>query len=124
MYSPGSASGIWKIAPAGAQPFAGIREQSLDPVDGRGLDAQFNSIQNMLFADGALIVNDYGRSIRRVAEDGTVTTVTLPMRPDMADNAGALYQRTIHHEQGHVVSEDFTRFDGRVTRIETSSSPV
>jgi len=107
VYSPGMASGIWKITPTGAQAFAGIQSQGT--ADGQGLDAQFDSASNMVFSDGALIVTDYNLLTRKVTEDAVVTTVTLPYRPDMTDNAGGLYQRMGDWNSGQGI---LMRFDG------------
>ncbi|WP_423459987.1 hypothetical protein [Ottowia sp. VDI28] len=115
VYSPGMASGVWKITPTGAQAFAGLQSQSMSPIDGQGLNAKFDRVQNMVFGQGALIITEYGgTTIRKVTEDAVVTTMTLPYRPDMADNTGELYQRTGDWFQGQGV---LTRFDGQVIPV-------
>lgn len=129
MYSLGEGSGIWKITPTGAQPFAGIQSSWMgtppssgpSPADGQGLDARFDSIESMVFSQGALLVRDFGGHIRRVTEDATVTTVTLPMLPDLVDNAGALYEWSPSFD---VTQSRVTRFDGRITETSGLRFPL
>jgi hypothetical protein len=81
---------IFKISPAGRTTF--LAGGAWGHADGKGAQAQFGAIHGAGFAwasDGSLLVTDSGTSVRRIAPDGTVTTLAGGQKRGFGDGLAA-----------------------------------